>query len=95
MAYGSKKSQWNYCTARRWYKKPSKSSIKPVSVNKVKMQKPSAANQQKQIISNSKAITDMDKAYQKNIVYTDYELSSSDALHRNAWAHVPLTNVEF
>ena len=89
------KSQWNYRTARRWYKKPSKSSIKPVSVNKVKMQKPSAANQQKQIISNSKAITDMVKAYQKNIENTDYQLASSDALNRNAWVNVPLTNVEF
>ena len=59
------------------------------------MQKPSAANQQKQIISNSKAITDMVKAYQKNIVYTDYQLASSDALNRNAWVNVPLTNVEF
>ena len=89
MAFGGKKSQWNYRTARRWYKKPSKWSIKPVSVNKVKMQKPSAANQQKQIISNSKAITDMVKANEKNIVFTDDQLASSDALNRNVWANVP------
>ena len=31
----------------------------------------------------------------KNIVYTDSQLACSDALNRNAWVNVPLTNVEF
>ena len=59
------------------------------------MQKPSAANQQKQIISNSKAITDMVKAYQKNIENTDYQLASSDALNRNAWSMCLLRMLSF
>ena len=72
MAYEGRK-QWRFRT-RRWYKK---GSTKPVSVTKAKMQKPTSANQQKQIIKNSKAITSMLNAYNKNIVYTDYQLASS------------------
>ena len=68
--------------------------IQLVSVNKVQMRKSSAKNQRKQIISNSQAITSMVKPYLKNIVYTDYQLASSDALNRNAWVNVSLTNVE-
>ena len=37
----------------------------------------------------------MVKAYNRNMVYTDYQLASSDALNRNALVNVPLTNVEF
>ena len=59
------------------------------------MEKPTTGNQQKQIIKNSRAIGSLLKAYNKNIVYTDYQLASSDALNRNAWVNVPLTNVEF
>jgi len=90
--YGGK--QWRF-RARKWYKKGSKSSIKPVSVSKTAMQKATAKNQQKQIITNSKAISGIVKAYNKNIVYTDYQLSSSDALNINDWVNEPLTNVAF
>ena len=93
MAYGSRKYRGK--TALRWYKKGSLSTVKPSKVSRVKMQKPTARNQQKQIIKNSKAISNMLKTYNRNIVYTDYQLASSDALNRNAWVNVPLTNVEF
>ena len=93
MAFGSNKYRGK--TALRWYKKGSYSFIRPTRVSRVKMQKPTARNQQKQIIKNSKAISAMVKAYHRNMVYTDYQLASSDALNRNAWVNVPLTNVEF
>lgn len=86
--------KWQY-RARRWYKKGSKSSIKPVSVTKASMQKPTAYKQQKQIIKNSKAITALRQAYSRNTVYTDYQLASSNALDRNAWVLSNLTAVNF
>ena len=59
------------------------------------MQKPTASNQRKQIIQNSRAIADLRKAYAKNTVYTDYQLASSNALDRNAWVLSNLTAVNF
>jgi len=90
VSYGGKKYR---PTAPKWYRKGGKP--RPVSVRSVAMQRTTGKNQQKQIIKNSKAITGIINAYNRNIVYTDYQLSASNALNRNDWVNEPLTNVQF
>jgi hypothetical protein len=94
MTNGKSGFAWRTRTAKRWYKK-NKTTVVPASINKVKMQRPTAKNQQKQIIKNSTAITKMLKVYNKNIVFTDYQLSSTEVCNRDAWLSIPLTTVEF